>query len=198
MRAASGRFAAKLMRQRFGIAAPRVEIQTQIPWYWRWVGIAVLLGVAAAAAALDLRRRPALRRLRPQRGAGRSCRRVRGELASAQRRARAAARDRQRRRQPRRRSSAPRSRSSRSRSATLEQENARVREELATFESMLSSEARNAQTAVDLPLQGGARRAAGRVPLPAAAAHPERPPRARFQRPPGAGGQPDGRGRRVL
>jgi len=29
------------LRQRFGIAAPRVTIQSQIPWYWRWIGIAV-------------------------------------------------------------------------------------------------------------------------------------------------------------
>ena len=39
------------MRRRFGIAAPRVAIHTQIPWYWRWVGIAVLLGISAASAA---------------------------------------------------------------------------------------------------------------------------------------------------
>src|SRR5881409_3696818 len=39
------------LRQRFGIAAPRVTIQSQIPWYWRWIGIAVLLGISAAAAA---------------------------------------------------------------------------------------------------------------------------------------------------
>src|SRR5918999_1320960 len=45
----SGRW--KVIRQRFGIAAPRVEVQTQIPWYWRWAGIAVLLGIAGAAAA---------------------------------------------------------------------------------------------------------------------------------------------------
>ena len=44
----SGRW--KLIRQRFGIAAPRVEVQTQIPWYWRWAGIAVLLGVAVSDA----------------------------------------------------------------------------------------------------------------------------------------------------
>ena len=44
----SGRW--KLIRQRFGIAAPRVAVQTQIPWYWRWAGIAILLGVAGAAA----------------------------------------------------------------------------------------------------------------------------------------------------
>src|SRR5216117_3372632 len=39
------------LRQRFGIAAPRVTIQSQIPWYWRWIGIAVLAGISAASAA---------------------------------------------------------------------------------------------------------------------------------------------------
>src|SRR5258708_36465246 len=39
------------LRQRFGIAAPRVAIHSHIPWYWRWVGIAILLGVSAASAA---------------------------------------------------------------------------------------------------------------------------------------------------
>ncbi len=39
------------LRQRFGIAAPRVAIHSQIPWYWRWIGIAVLLGISAASAA---------------------------------------------------------------------------------------------------------------------------------------------------
>src|SRR2546422_7076610 len=39
------------LRQRFGIAAPRFTIQSQIPWYWRWIGIAVLLGISAASAA---------------------------------------------------------------------------------------------------------------------------------------------------
>ena len=39
------------LRQRFGIAAPRVAVHSQIPWYWRWIGIAVLLGVAFAAFA---------------------------------------------------------------------------------------------------------------------------------------------------
>ena len=51
---ASGRW--KVIRQRFGIAAPRVEVQTQIPWYWRWAAMAVFLGIAAddtRAAALD-------------------------------------------------------------------------------------------------------------------------------------------------
>ena len=38
------------LRQRFGIAAPRVAVHSHIAWYWRWVGIAVLVGVSAAAA----------------------------------------------------------------------------------------------------------------------------------------------------
>ena len=90
----------KLMRQRFGIAAPRVEVQTQIPWYWRWAGIAVLLGVGGRRRSwiYDAGRRFA--------GFDRSevlqeLQTVRGELERGARRARAAARDRQRRRQPR-------------------------------------------------------------------------------------------------
>src|SRR5439155_4280199 len=39
------------LRHRFGIATPRLTIQSQIPWYWRWIGIAVLLGISAASAA---------------------------------------------------------------------------------------------------------------------------------------------------
>ena len=129
------------LRQRFGIAAPRVAIHTHIPWYWRWVGIAVLIGIAAASAAwiYDAGRRFA--------GFDRSevqeeLAAVKGELAAAQAeleelRAIANAAD---------------SRVSIERTAqqklaqqirSLEQENARVREELATFESMLSSDARN-------------------------------------------------------
>ena len=38
------------LRQRFGIAAPRVAVHTQIAWYWRWIGVALLLGLSAAAA----------------------------------------------------------------------------------------------------------------------------------------------------
>jgi hypothetical protein len=130
------------VRQRFGIAAPRVAIQTEIPWYWRWVGIAVLLGISAAAAAwiYDAGRRFA--------GFDRTIvqdelNRVRGELEAAQaelERLRAIA-------------NAADSRVSIERTTqqklaqqirTLEQENARVRQELATFESALSSEGRNA------------------------------------------------------
>ena len=138
----SGRW--KLIRQRFGIAAPRVEVQTQIPWYWRWAGIAILLGVAAAAASwiYDAGRRFA--------GFDRSevvteLQRVRGELVTARAeldRLRAIA-------------NAADSRVSIERTAqqklaqqvrTLEQDLARSREELALVEQMLVSEERHTQT----------------------------------------------------
>ena len=134
----------KLIRQRFGIAAPRVEIQTRIPWYWRWAGLAVLLGIAAAAAGwiYDAGRRFAgfdrsevvteLQTVRSELDAARS------ELA----RLRAIA-------------NAADSRVSIERTAqeklaqqvrALEQELARVREELAMVEQMLTSEERHTQT----------------------------------------------------
>jgi hypothetical protein len=131
------------LRQRFGIAAPRVEIHTQLPWYWRWAGIAVLLGISAASAAwvYDAGRRFA--------GFDHSeveeeLARVRGDLDAARvelERLRAIA-------------NAADSRVSIERTAqqqlakqvrALEMENARVREELATLDSMLSSEARKAR-----------------------------------------------------
>ena len=139
---ASGRW--KVIRQRFGIAAPRVEVQTQIPWYWRWAGIAILLGVAAAAGSwlYDAGRRFA--------GFDRSevvqeLTRVQGELAGARTelaRLRAIA-------------NAADSRVSIERTAQqklaqqvrgLEQELARVREELAMVEQMLTSEERHTQS----------------------------------------------------
>jgi hypothetical protein len=130
------------LRRRFGIAAPRVEIQTQIPWYWRWVGIGILLGISAASAAwiYDAGRRFAgfdhgeVQQKLFQ---------VQGELEDA--RAELA--------RLRSIASAADSRMAIERTAqqklaqqirALEQENAKVREELATFESMLSSEARTA------------------------------------------------------
>src|SRR5918999_6079442 len=138
----SGRW--KVIRQRFGIAAPRVEVQTQIPWYWRWAGIAVLLGIAAVAAAwiYDAGRRYA--------GFDRSevlqeLQAVRSDLNSTRselERLRAIA-------------NAADSRVSIERTAqqklaqqvrALEQENARVREELAMVEQMLTSEERHTQT----------------------------------------------------
>ncbi|HWM44294.1 MAG TPA: DUF6776 family protein [Burkholderiales bacterium] len=139
---ASGRW--KLIRQRFGIAAPRVEVHTQIPWYWRWVGIAILLGVAAAAASwiYDAGRRFA--------GFDRSevvqeLQRAQGELDAARAelgRLRAIA-------------NAADSRVSIERTAqqklaqqvrALEQELSRVREELGMVEQMLTSEERHTQT----------------------------------------------------
>jgi hypothetical protein len=138
----SGRW--KVIRQRFGIAAPRVEIQTQIPWYWRWAGIAVLLGIAAAAAAwiYDAGRRYAgfdrsevLQELQAVRSDLDAARSELGRLGAI--------------------ANAADSRVSIERTAqqklaqqvrALEQENARVREELAMFEQMLASEERHTQT----------------------------------------------------
>jgi len=139
---ASGRW--KVIRQRFGIAAPRVEVQTQIPWYWRWAGIAILLGVAAAAGSwlYDAGRRFA--------GFDRSevvqeLTRVQGELAGARTElARLSAI-----------ANAADSKVSIERTAQqklaqqvrgLEQELARVREELAMVEQMLTSEERHTQS----------------------------------------------------
>jgi hypothetical protein len=130
------------LRQRFGIAAPRVEIHTQIPWYWRWVGIAVLLGISAASAAwiYDAGRR----------FAGFDHSEVQQELFQVRRELDSARGELERLRAV---ANAADSRVSIERTAqqklaqqirTLEQENARVREELATFESMLSSDARTA------------------------------------------------------
>ena len=138
----SGRW--KLIRQRFGIAAPRVAVQTQIPWFWRWAGIAVLLGIAGAAAGwiYDAGRRYA--------GFDRSevvqeLNGVKAGLAAAQAelsrlRAIANAAD----------SKVAIERTAQQKLAqqvrALEQENARLREELAMFEQMLASEERHTQT----------------------------------------------------
>lgn len=131
------------LRQRFGIAAPRVAIHSQIPWYWRWVGIAILLGVSAASAAwiYDAGRR----------FAGFDSSIVQDELSIVKRSLEETRAELERLRAV---SNAADSRVSIERTAQqnlaqqirlLEQENARLKEELATFESMLSSEARNAQ-----------------------------------------------------
>ena len=130
------------LRQRFGIAAPRVAIHTHIAWYWRWIGVAVLLGISAASAAwiYDAGRR----------FAGFDRGEVQEQLASTRAELEAAHAELERLRAI---ANAADSRVSIERTAqqklaqqirTLEQENARVREELATFESMLSSDARNA------------------------------------------------------
>jgi hypothetical protein len=45
----------RVIKQRFGIAAPRVAVRTHVPWYWRWVGIVTVgaLAVGAGWATYD-------------------------------------------------------------------------------------------------------------------------------------------------
>ena len=128
------------LRQRFGIAAPRVAIRSHIPWYWRWCGIAVLIAVSAAAAAwiYDAGRR----------FAGFDTNEVVEELTQLKRELGAAHAELDKLRAV---ANAADSRLSIERTAqqklaqqirTLEQDNATLREELATLESMLSSESR--------------------------------------------------------
>ena len=38
------------LRQRFGIAAPKVLVRTHVPWYLRWLGFAVMFAFSAALA----------------------------------------------------------------------------------------------------------------------------------------------------
>jgi hypothetical protein len=130
------------LRRRFGIAAPRVEIHSRVPWYWRWVGLSVLLGISAASAAwiYDAGRQFA--------GFDRS--EVQDELSSVKRELDSARAELARLRAL---ANAADSRLSIERTAqqklgqqirALEQDNAKVRSELATLESMLSSDARTA------------------------------------------------------
>ncbi len=126
------------LRQRFGIAAPKVSVRTHVPWYLRWLGIAAMLAIAAVMALwmYDAGRRFA--------GFDRSeveqeISAARGELAKTREeleRLRAIA-------------NAADSKVSIERTAQqklaqqargLEQDNARLREELAIFESMLSAD----------------------------------------------------------
>ena len=132
------------MRQRFGIAAPRVAVRTHVAWYWRWLGIAVALAFSAALAAwmYDAGRRFA--------GFDRS--EVQQELGDLRRQIETSRAELERLRAV---ANAADSRLSIERTAQqklaqqikgLEQDNARLREELAIFESMLSpSDARSAQ-----------------------------------------------------
>ena len=66
---------------------------------------------------------------------------------------------------------------------TLEQDNARLREELAHLREHAVLGSAHRQCARHLPLQGGAGRAAWRIPLPPAARHAEHAARARVQWP---------------
>jgi hypothetical protein len=129
------------MRQRFGIAAPKVAVHSHIAWYWRWFGVALLLGLSAASAAwiYDAGRR----------FAGFDQSEVEGQLAAARQELAAAQSELDRLRAV---ANAAESRLSIERTTQqklgqqirkLEQDSARTREELATLESMLSSEARD-------------------------------------------------------
>ena len=136
----AGRF--RKLRQRFGIAAPSVAVRTLVPWYLRWLGLAVMLAFSAALAAwmYDAGRRFA--------GFDRS--EVEQEISTARNelvklrdeleklRALANAAD----------SKVSIERTTQQKLAQqikgMEQENARLREELAIFESMLASETASA------------------------------------------------------
>ncbi len=126
-------------RQRFGIAAPKVSVRTHVPWYLRWLGVAVMLAFSAALALwmYDAGRRFAgfdRSEVEQELNAARS---ELAELRADLKRLRATA-------------NAADSKVSIERSAqqklaqqirSLEQDNARLREELAIFESMLSETA---------------------------------------------------------
>ena len=130
------------LRQRFGIAAPKVSVRTHVPWYLRWLGIAVLLAFSAALATwmYDAGRRFA--------GFDRS--EVEQELSAARSQL---AKIRDELERLRAIANAADSKVSIERSAqqklaqqarSLGEDNARLREELAIFESMLSSETASA------------------------------------------------------
>jgi hypothetical protein len=126
------------LRQRFGIAAPTVAVRTQVPWYLRWLGIAVMLAFSAALAVwmYDAGRRFA--------GFDRS--EVEQEINAARTELAKLREELQRLRAV---ANAADSKVSIERTTQqklaqqirgMEQENARLREELAIFESMLSAD----------------------------------------------------------
>jgi len=129
------------LRQRFGIAAPKVAVRTHVPWYVRWLGLAVMLAFSAALAVwmYDAGRR----------FAGFDRGEVEQELASMRAEAAKMRAELDRFRAV---ANSADSKVSIERTAQqklaqqvsgLEQENARLREELALFESMLSTDAAN-------------------------------------------------------
>jgi len=130
------------LRQRFGIAAPKVAVHVHVPWTVRWLGIALLFAAATALAAwiydAGLRfagfdrheaeqEHTALRReLDPARA---ELERLRGIANAADSKLSIERTAQQKLAQQVR---------------GLESENARLREEVAIFESMLSADGRNA------------------------------------------------------
>ena len=129
----------KKLRQRFGISAPRVAVRTHVPWYLRWLLLAVLLAFSVALAAwmYDAGRRFA--------GFDRS--EVQDELLSLRRELESTRGELTKLRAI---ANAADSKMSIERTAqmklaqqirTLEQDNARMREDLALFENMLSADA---------------------------------------------------------
>ena len=42
----------RVIKRRFGIAAPRVAIHTHVPWYWRWLSVAVFAGAVVGVGWL--------------------------------------------------------------------------------------------------------------------------------------------------
>lgn len=132
------------LRQRFGIAAPKVAVRSHVAWYWRWLGFMLLLACSAAVAAwmYDAGRK----------FAGFDSGEVQEELSILRRESAEMRADLERLRAV---ADAAGSRLSIEKTAqqnlaqqirTLESDNARLREELAIFESMLSSsDARVAQ-----------------------------------------------------
>jgi uncharacterized membrane-anchored protein YhcB (DUF1043 family) len=132
------------IQQRFGIAAPRVAVYSHTPWYWRWLWLVVLLAISAVAAkwVYDAGRR----------FAGFDQSEVESELAKTKADLATAQAELERLRAI---ANAAENRLSIERTAqqklaqqirTLEQDNAKVREDLATFESMISSDARSGNT----------------------------------------------------
>lgn len=126
------------LRQRFGIAAPKVSVRTHVPWYLRWLVLAVLVAFSAALAAWMYeagRRYSGFDRGEAETALAATRRELDAARAELERlRALANAAD----------SKLSIERTAQQKLAqqirALEGDNARLREELAIFESMLSSD----------------------------------------------------------
>jgi hypothetical protein len=126
------------LRQRFGIAAPKVAVRTHVPWYLRWLALALLLACSAALAAWMYEA--------GRRFAGFDRSEVSQEIAQLQREIAVGREELERLRTL---ANAAESKIAIERTAqqnlakqvrVLEGENARLREDLAVFESTLSSD----------------------------------------------------------